>query len=257
MIHVEDWKGNAEAGAGNGASRNNAHPVRVHSIFRADCARAIVTLVGKETALLAVADSIPYWGHFEVERLVAEATDRLELGKKKDRIKKDGVLVKGGYALRICINPVEVGEGEVTRAYVVDPECVGDVEYIAGHGLEGIVRPLKYDGQPVMAGAIVGRSIVLAVEGKIVGVSNPTTLTSIFLMEGRIASSSEDTVQPTASGATVELAIEDGKPVLQVVDTNGRTDIVVIDTAPVRGVRLTSSHTHLKPVQGPAPSPAI
>lgn len=266
-----DTKGNAEAGAGNGAPRNHAHPVRVHSIFRADCARAVVTLCGKETALAAVANSIPFWGHFEVERLIAEATDRLELGKKKDRL-KDGVLVKGGYALQIGINGLELGEDEVVRAFVVDPQCVGNVEYIARHGLGGIVRPLRYDGRPVMVGAIVGRALFLAVEGMverhrdrvtkveyagIVGVNNPTFLTAIFANEGRIAPSSEDTVQTMASGARAEFAIEDGQPVLQVRNPNGRCDVIAIDVAPARGVRLTSSHAVLKPVAGPAPSPAI
>lgn len=274
-----DNKGNAEAGAGNGASQNPRTAVRTHAIFLADCARAVVTLCGKETALIAVAGSIPFWGHFEVERLIAEATDRLELGKKKDRIvmKEDRVvMVKGGYALRIGINPnpVELDEGETMRAFVVDPQCVGNVEYIAGHGLGGIVRPLRYDGRAVMAGAIVGRSFVLAVEGAIerhrnrvtkveyagvVGVNNPAVLTAIFANEGRIAPSSEDTVQTMASGATVEFAIEDGQPVLQVRNPNGRVDVIEIDTAPARGVRLTSSHAALKPVAGPEPatSPAI
>lgn len=252
MIHVEDWKGNAEAGAGNGASRNNAHLVRVHSIFRADCARAVVTLVGNKWAIIAVADSIPYWGSFEVERLIAEATERLELGKKKD-----GVMVKGGCALRIGINPFVLGEDEVIRAFVVDPECVGDVEYIARHALSGIVRPLRYGAEPVMAGAIVGRTLVLAVEGRIVVVSNPAVISSIFRKDGRIASSSEGTVQPMMHGATVMFGIEESKPVMRMRNPNGRIDVIAIDTAPVRGVRLVTSHAVLKPVTGPVPSPAI
>lgn len=270
---MED-KGIAEAGTGNGASRNNAHPVRIHAIFRADCARAIVTMVGKRTALIAVADSIPFWGAFEVEREVARAIDRLELGQKKDRVGKDGVLVKGGYALQIGINGLELGEDEVVRAFVIDPQCVGNVEYIARHGLSGIVRQLCYDGRPVMAGAIIGRALFLAVEGTverhrdrvtkveyagIVGVNNPTSLTAIFANEGRIAPSSEDTVQTMVSGARAEFAIEDGQPVLQVRNPNGRCDVIAIDTAPARGVRLATSRVNLKPVAGPEPatSPAI
>lgn len=236
--------------------QNPRTPMRTHAIFWADCARAVVTLCGKETALIAVADSIPFWGHFEVERLIAEATDRLELGKKKDRL-KDGVLVKGGYALQIGINGLELGEDEVVRAFVVDPQCVGNVEYIARHGLGRIVRPLKYDGRAVMAGAIIGRTIVMAVEGRIVGVSNPATLSAVFRKEGRIEPSEQDTVQAMMHGARAEFAIEDGQPVLQVRNPNGRCDVIAIETAPARGVRLTSSHAVLKPVAGPAPSPAI
>ena len=208
-------------------------------------------------------DSIPFWGHFDVAEQLGQAAEQLEFGRKSG----------GRCALRIGVNPIDdLADGEVTRAFVCDIECVGDVEYIAAHGLSRIVRPMRYDNRPVMAGAIVGRTLVLAIEGaierhrnrvakveyaRIVVVNNPTALTAIFARDGAIVRSSEDSFEQITFGARVQFGIEDGKPVLIVRVPNGRVDVIEIDVAPARYVRLTTSRTRLQPVAGPTPAPAI
>ncbi|OGL71863.1 hypothetical protein A3C17_02005 [Candidatus Uhrbacteria bacterium RIFCSPHIGHO2_02_FULL_53_13] len=247
-----DLKGNADVGQGANGSPQNPHttalgrpPVRIHSIVWADCARAVITLAGTETALASVATNIPFWGQFDMESRFAECERKLNLGPNPRK--------HGKFALRVGVNCLVSHEArEVMCAFVVDTECVGDVEYIAQHPISSIVAPLRYAGDAVVLGAIVGRSLVLVTRRSIISTSDSTVLAGLIRRHGEVLEDSQNTVVAAPRGEPM-LDITDNKLVVRI----GHQLIEISSALPGSGARLTTSQHNLKPVMGPSPAPVL
>ncbi len=150
---------------------------RVASVVKANCGRCVVNLVGPPGVLDQIGTSFRFWVEFNVGKIGLE-------------------VIGGGVSFR-GNDEVMLG-GDVRRAFMVEPTCVGDVEFMVKHTLATTVVPLTYDGKPVLTAAILGRTMILRTDQGIFAVQSSATLITVFNIGGDISPSTTDVAHQAA-----------------------------------------------------------
>ncbi len=179
-----------------GAMRMMGSGVRVSSVVKANCGRCVVNLVGPPEELAGIAQNFRFWAGFDVKQVDLE---------------------KIGDGVSFCGFDEVTERDEERRAFMIEPSCVGDVEYMAKNGLATMVVPLGYDGYPVRTGAILGRTMILRTDQGIFVVPNSAKLMTVFSVGGSVPRSTQDVVHQAADefeGMAVKVV--EGKTIVEI-----------------------------------------